>query len=648
MCRPYSGGITLTVFELALRSMRQNVKLYYLYFFALIFSTGLYFIFSSLQQDRTVQELAGSSVDFSTSFKVAGILLIAIAGIFIVYANRIFMKRRGRELGLYQLIGLSKGWVVRYLLIENAILGIGALLIGIAAGALLSRLFLLILMQLIGLEEIVGMSFSVAGALNTALVFLMILVLTSLQMIFTVYRSTLLNLFQADREQDHSTKPRTFIAALCALLGVALIGFGYELSGRMMNEALFFNMLLVLASTILGTYLLFRVTIGWVLYRIRKRKNGHLGLFNSLSLAPIMHRMKDSAGSLTLITTLSAMTITLVAMAYSMYYTVERDTRSTMPNDFLFENNEQEASSFLGELEREGIAFHHEPVEAIRAKGTTYQKSGDLEGNTAQMLWLPAEQLQRAGANVSLPPAGEAVPYSARAVVEGLGDMGEEIRLEGNSESTSYVLKEFVVSNLVNYNVYGIQLLASEATVQTIRDQMADDPNFERVRLDIFRIENREALPQASSIHATYVSPDEFRPDYYSQYESSMQLFGLLIFIAGFLGLAFLISTGSILYFKQMSEAEQEKMSFKTLRQLGFDVGMIMKGIVRKQAFVFLIPLLVGMLHSVFAVKAASILVISNITVPTVIAMAAYTLIYFMFAILTIGYYQNIVKRAMS
>lgn len=97
-----------------------------------------------------------------------------------------------------------------------------------------------------------------------------------------------------------------------------------------------------------------------------------------------------------------------------------------------------------------------------------------------------------------------------------------------------------------------------------------------------------------------------------------------------------------------MTEAEQEKQSFRTLRQLGFDVRMIMKGIVRKQAIVFLLPLSISVLHSAFAVRAASFMVISDITFPAIISMSAYAIIYFAFAIFTLGYYRNIVKNAMA
>ncbi|MOA19965.1 Bacitracin export permease protein BceB [compost metagenome] len=135
--------------------------------------------------------------------------------------------------------------------------------------------------------------------------------------------------------------------------------------------------------------------------------------------------------------------------------------------------------------------------------------------------------------------------------------------------------------------------------------------------------------------------------DFYTEYKKAIQTSGLLIFIAAFLGLAFLASTGSILYFKQMTEAEQERQSFRTLRQLGFDVKMIMKGIVRKQIVVFLLPLSIGVLHSFFAVKAASFVIISDITIPTIISIGAYAAIYFLFSLFTLSYYRKIVKKAM-
>ncbi len=142
----------MTVFELALRSMRQNVKHYYLYFFALIFSMSLFFVFTSLKYDQQVQNMLDSSVNITTAFQSAAVLLVIIIGIFTASSNSIFLRRRSREIGLYQLIGLSKGWIIRYLLIENIMLGLGALIAGVLCGGLVSRLFVLILMNLLNLD----------------------------------------------------------------------------------------------------------------------------------------------------------------------------------------------------------------------------------------------------------------------------------------------------------------------------------------------------------------------------------------------------------------------------------------------------------------------------------------------------------------
>lgn len=651
-CKLYWGATMLTVFELALRSMRQNVKHYYLYFFALVFSMSLYFVFTSLQHDQAVQNMTHPSVDFFAGFQIARVMLIVIVGIFTVSANGIFLRRRSREIGLYQLIGLSKGWVARYLMIENILLGLGALLAAIICGALISRLFVLILLNLLGLEGIVGISFSVPAAFKTSMVYLLIIVITSIQMMLTVYRSTLLNLFQADKRPDLTKPPKAVASAIFALLGLALIGYGYELSGHI-NKQLILNALLMLGSIVAGTYLLFRVTIRWCFYRFRKRKDGHLGLTNSLSMAPLMHHTKANANSLTLITVLSATTITLISMAYSFYYSVEQETRGDLPYDFMFENDPQEALSFKMELEKEGIDVNHHVVQAVLTLGIILDPIDEYYKVEESLLWLPAEQLKQTGADLNVPPDGEAILYNAGASLA--GDLDEkskryptEIELEQHGQTVMYTLRTVMERNIMNLNASGSQLLVSEATMDKIAEQMAGTSDYKKIRFDTYQVPDKEELAIASSLYAKSVSDDQLTYDFYAQYKKVLQMTGLLIFIAAFLGLVFLISTGSILYFKQMTEAEQEKQSFKTLRQLGFDVNMIMKGIIRKQAIVFLLPLTIGMLHSIFAIKAASFMIRSDTTFPASIAMVIYAVIYFVFALFTIGYYRNIVKNAMS
>lgn len=658
----------MTLFDLVIRSMRKNIKHYYLYFFALILSVVLYFVFATLQYDEAVS--AGSGAKMKSAFLAAGILLLFIAGIFVVYANAIFLKRRSREIGLYQLIGLSKSKVARLLITENVLLSTGALIIGIGVGMLVSRLFLLLLVKLIGYHDFITVSFSLMAVIQTMVVFVAIIVLTSIQMLLTVHRSTLLRLFNAYNTGEHPKKTKAFISAALALLGIGLIVFGYWLSGRMLDSMismLLFNMLAVLASTILGTYLVFRVTISWLFYQIRVRKQGHLGLNNSLSIAPLMHRMKGNANSLTIITVLSAMTLTMLAGSYSLYYSTEKEARYIMPFDFMFEDESSSSFSaddlsvadFEAGLQEKGIGYTTETIELLGVEGT-YEKGVfpeflDRREGIYNTYVVNAKQLQRAGLQVETPKDGTVIYHSAS-----MGAMAKEIKLPFEMYITSgekeqvFTAVKYGEGDVIN-NSWGPQLVMShtdfEQYKKTIVPESIKDMNPSDIvkNVRVFNITDKDQLAIASEIRNQNREDETwaYGVDYYSMYERSIQGNGLLIFIAGFLGLVFLISTGSILYFKQMTEAEQEKQGYATLRQLGFTVQDIMRGIIRKQVFVFGVPLLIGLLHSIFAIKAASFMFMSDITVPASIAMGVYALIYLVFAFLTIGYYRKTVKAAL-
>lgn len=641
----------MNISKLVMRSMRKNIKMYYLYFFAMIFSIGLYFIFSSLQSDQTVIETVQTSVNFSTAFQIAGILLILITIVFTMYATNIFIRRRSQEIGLYQLIGLSKAWVARLLILEHTILGVGALFIGTLVGTLLSRLFLLLLMSILGLDAKFGLTFSSQALLQTIAVFASLLVITSLQIIWTVHRSTLLQLFQANHQKDTFVKRPSIVSGILGAAGVGLISFGYYVSTFIGYDAdaLILLMLIVLFSTILGTYLVFRTTVSWILYVYRKRKNGNLGLVNSLSVAPLMHRMKGHANSLTLITILSAMTITMISLSYSLYYSIEKDVRLAMPFDFAVDVPE-DAAVISNKLKKAQITFDQYQVDAIQFNGSwvdQQQKSKPSHSNRPFLLFS-AERMAKVGVQLELPPKNAAIYHSSRAVIEGMEVPSlKEVQYASNDEVNLLTVSKHKLQNVMNYVFRGDQLLVSEETFKRMKDRIQENEYKKLVTFEVFNILDRDRTDTASNIFRSSVDSDLFLRDFYSTYEGSRQNFGLLIFIAGFLGLVFILSTGSILYFKQMTEAEQEKSHYRTLRQLGFQVGDIMRGIIRKQLFVFLIPLGMGLTHAAFALKVSTILIAASMLTPILISMMAYIIIYLAFMVVTIRYYRSIVTNAL-
>lgn len=143
----------MSINVLMIRNLRKNIRNYYLYVFALVFSVALYFAFVTLQYDPSMDELE-SSIKGGAAITAASVLLVVIVSIFLLYANTIFIKRRGKEIGLFQLIGMTKNKIFRILSAENFILYFGSLILGILVGFSISKLILMILFKIMGVDAI--------------------------------------------------------------------------------------------------------------------------------------------------------------------------------------------------------------------------------------------------------------------------------------------------------------------------------------------------------------------------------------------------------------------------------------------------------------------------------------------------------------
>ena len=119
------------------------------------------------------------------------------------------------------------------------------------------------------------------------------------------------------------------------------------------------------------------------------------------------------------------------------------------------------------------------------------------------------------------------------------------------------------------------------------------------------------------------------------------------MFIVGFLGLTFLITSGCILYFKQMDESEEEKPNYTILRKLGFTETDLLKGIQIKQMFNFGIPLILGLLHSYFAVQSGWFMFGTELWTPMIIVMVLYTALYSIFGLLSVLYYKKVIHSSL-
>ncbi|MBY0163645.1 ABC transporter permease [Cytobacillus firmus] len=641
------------------RNLKKNIKNYYLYVFALIFSVGLYFAFVTLQYDPAMDEAKGS-IKGAAALGAASVLLVAIVAIFLLYANTIFIKRRSKEIGLFQLIGLTKGKIFRILSAENLILYFGSMVIGIFAGFAASRLILMILFKVTGVDTEAALSFSTEALIQTVIVFAVIYVLIMIMNYTFIKRQSILSLFRAVSTTENQIKKMSFAEMLLGLLGIGLILLGYYVSTKLfsgdfttMNE-LFMAMILILGAVIIGTYLFYKGSVSFIFNAIRKSKGGYLSLNNVLSLSSIMFRMKSNALLLTIITTVSALAIGLLSLSYISYYSAEKSAEQSVPNHFAV-GDQKELAAFTQALTDEDIEFKKTERDVIQVNadlsdiiGASLEVSGQVDSSS--MIIPVISDASVKGKDVS--PGETLFTGYSDAIQQFMAiQTTGEIELISPKQSFKQKLIGLDKEAYVSY-YYASGGLPTAIVDQTVFDQLVQDldPKIQKITNVYHGIDIVDpiAMDQANQIFKDLGISE--RTGNLSQAEmifNQKSNMGLMMFIVGFLGLTFLITSGCILYFKQMDEGEEEKPNYTILRKLGFTQGNLLTGIQIKQLFNFGIPLVVGLSHSYFAVKSGWFFFGTELWLPMVMVMLLYTALYSIFGLLSVMFYKRVIKEAL-
>lgn len=646
----------MSINHLILQSLKKNLKNYYLYVFALVFTVALYFAFVTLQFDPAMDETKGS-IKGAAAIKTASVLLVAIVSIFLLYANNIFIKRRSKEIGLFQLIGMTKSRIFRILTLENFILYFGSLLIGIFIGFSISKLIMMILFKITDVEDVATLRFSTEALIQTVVVFTIIYFFIMLINFLFIKRQSILSLFRVLSSTEEKVKKVSFFEMIYGILGILMILIGYYISSKLfsgdfttMNE-LFLAMLFILASVIIGTYLFYKGSVRFIFYVIRKKKDGYLTINEVLSLSSIMFRMKSNALLLTIITTVSALAIGLLSLSYISHYSVERLAQNNVVADFSI-TNKQDAENFKEELEVNEIKYNEKMIDVIQVYANIEKiaesKIEDMNSDPRNMT-IPVIS-DKTVTNVDL-SAGETLFTGYNDLLQKFMPLKSsgQIELKGKNEVIPQkylgLRKEYIISYYFTSGGLPVSIV-DETIFERLKKDIIPEIQKESTLYIGIDLQDEANLEEANDLfqNMTFNGKNDSRLEMSNNQKRNM---GLVMFIVGFLGLTFLVTSGCILYFKQMDESEEEKPNYTILRKLGFTQGDLLIGIQAKQIFNFGIPLVIGLTHSYFAVKSGWFMFGTELWTPMIIVMLLYTALYSIFGILSVLYYKKVIKEAL-
>ncbi|MDM5299089.1 ABC transporter permease [Bacillus pumilus] len=645
----------MNINQLVIRNLKKNLKNYYLYVFALVFSVALYFSFVTLQYSPALDEVKGS-IKGGASIRAASILLIVIVSIFLLYANSIFIKRRGKEIGLLQLIGMTKQRIAKLLNAENFILYMIAMVVGITCGFIGSRLMLMVLFKVTGVNAIANLHFSGMALLQTVIVFLLIYGLIMLRNRRFIKKQTILSLFRTTSSTETRVKKISVIEIIIGILGIVLIGSGYYISSQLFSGtyttmlSLFLAMIFILASVIIGTFFFYKGSVSFIANLVRKRKNGYLAIHEVLSLSSIMFRLKSNALLLTIITTVSALAIGLLSLSYIAYYSAEKTAEQNIPAHFVM-GSEKESTTFTRALSDQQIAFEKKQFKVIQAE---FDGKKIIDADLSKMNVNPNM--------LTLPVISEnSVDHfqvgKNEVILSGYNDLLRKFMPIKSSGDVKLLLKkpldlkviDMKRDHLISYR-FTFGGLPVAVVSQDVFEQLDKQKNpklqFRNNQYIAINVNDEKKVKQANDVFTSLNLSDESMSRLATSQDQKRTI-GLMMFVVGFLGLSFLVTSGCILYFKQMNESEEEQSAYTILRKLGFTEKDLLKGIRLKQLFNFGIPLLVGLMHSYFAVQSGWFLFGGELWTPMLIVMSIYTVLYSVFGFLSVQYYKKVIKESL-
>ena len=621
--------------QITLKNLRMNIKHYGIYLFSLLLSIILYFSFTTLQFTHSINKNNALAI-IKKGASVGSVFLFIIIVIFLMYANHLFIKRRTQEFALFQLIGLTRSNILRMLCIEQLTIFLITGVLGVMIGIFGSQLLLYIASKLMHLTIKLTIGFEPMALSLTLLLLIIAFTLILFQSYIFLKKRSILALMK-DRRQTEATKVKiTFLEVISGLLGIAMIVLGYYMATEMFGtfKQLTLSMtspFIILFLTVVGAYLFFRSTVSLIFKSIKHFKHGHVTITDVVFTASIMHRMKKNAMSLTIIAVISAVTVSVLCFATITQENSNNTFKSIAPQDFNL-TTEKQAQLLKKQLEKNHIDYHTKTYESISPKSVedkVLTLKNDSKSMAIHNVLVPNDNLKGTDAIITN-------TKNTPGIME--VHINQTVTVKGKQQQTFKVTKEDKNKILpldLTSNMPAIEVSRAEFNKLKTADITH---NIYGISLD-----HHQDMKQATHIAKS------IDPNIQSQYEIKKNLDatnGILVFVTSFLGLSFLIAAGCIIYIKQIDETEDEIDHFRILNRIGFTHRDMLKGLTLKIIFNFGLPLIIALLHALFA-AIAFMKLMGNVSYTTIIiVMIVYTIVYFAFALIGFLHSSLVIKKA--
>lgn len=632
----------------------------------------MYYMVSSLSMNPNMMNMIGG--DIMQQILSLGIYVITVfAVIFLFYTNSFLIKRRKREFGLFNILGMEKKHLSIVIALESMIVFLVSMVLGIGIGILLDKAFYLLIAKMLNASIALGFYISYQSIVNSIILFLIIFVLMYLFSLIQINLSNPIELLHGDQHGEKEPKTKW----LLALIGLICLGTGYYMSVSIQDPVTAFAFFMVaVILVVIGTYMLFTAGSIVILKLLRKNKRYYYKTNHFISVSNMIYRMKQNAVGLGNICILSTMVLVMLSTTISLWVGMNDIIETRFPRDITVSINSVDSNQALytiddmnNAIEQAGIQTDEElvyrtlSVSAIN-KGNTYtfgNENMSLQdiSNVVVLYFITLDDYNRTeGTNVSLAPDEVLVFPSGKQFDHKTIDIASNtFKVKGILDSIK--ADSNYSANLQNSMFVVVDSMDTMFMIDDLQKQAyGDNASYIHTSYD-FNLSKSEEMSVKEATDAlianypgdtTYMMVDTQE----GNYEDLLSLYASFLFIGIFLSFLFIMATVLIMYYKQITEGYEDKKRFEIMQKVGLNKREVKKTINSQVLTVFFLPLVVAAIHIVFAFpmieKMLRLLYLDNTNLyimTTVICFGVFALVYVLIYFLTSKVYYGIVRNAM-
>lgn len=626
-------------FSIAFDNFKRNIKVYGLYVMSMVFSVLVFYNFTALKYNPDFQK-ANEATHYIKDVSIAvSVLLFLFIVFFIWFASSFFLNQRKKEIGIYAFMGVTNSQIALIYAIELIFIGVTSIAAGLILGVIFCKLFLMMLAKVAILNMKINFFMSVDALIETTLVFFVIFFINAVLGYINICRSKLIDLLNAAKKEERLPK----VNYVKGILSIICIGLGYHFASQAVGDKFTTNLPITIIFIVVGTYWFFGAFYSIIMKFIISRKKILYNGINVVSMTNIAFRIKNNYRTLAAVAILAAITLTSYGTVASLKYFVEMRDYIQKPYAISYISSDAKVkqqvrdkikdNSKIISLEENIEVLILKPHIEVRAnfpdEDTAIVRYSDFIKVSSDLKAKDIEILKKAE-----PASGEIIYMEPPTAVMSLYDY-KNVKVTMNNKS-------YIIRNSFKTPLFGNGLQAS-CLILNNKDYDLLKSSSQIYEFNGVKLNNTDNMKKLKGDLKSINSIQDTLSIFAGSDSTNYSIFGIIYFLGAFLALVFIIATGSIIYFKLVSEAYLDKNKYVLLQRAGMTKEEAFRAIAKQIAISYILPLIVGIVHSCVAMSVLSKLMNYNIMVPAIRSILIFIGVYIIYFIATTRKYMKIV-----